>query len=112
MRPNAVKTASHNHKMGNIQRTSYHFSFVNVMLPVDASFDIVHSAMGDIKVPRSRHALNMLSALHRLFCRYILPGKFGVQFFDKIYHPGARFLLFASGWPFEMTENGSRLTRK
>ena len=55
LHPNTVKIASHNHKMGNIQRTSYCFSFVKVMLPVDALFDVVHSAMGDSKVPRSRH---------------------------------------------------------
>ena len=44
-------------------------------------------------------ALNMLGALHwlynaqKLFWRYILPGKFGVQFFDEIYHMGAHFQL-------------------
>ena len=47
-----------------------------------------------------------------------LPGNFGVFsfllsfFLDKIHHPGARFQLLASAWRFEMTENGSRLTRK
>ena len=55
-------------------------------------------------------ALHMLGALHwsynaqKLFCRYILPRKFGVHFFDKIYHLGA--------WRFEMVENGSCLTGK
>ena len=39
------------------------------------------------------------------------PWFFGV-FFDKIYQLGARFLLLASAWQFEMTENASCLTRK
>ena len=57
--PNAVKTASHNpyKLMGNLQHTSYCFSFVDVTLPIDASFDVVHSAMGDRKVSRSRHCI-------------------------------------------------------
>ena len=42
------------HNLGNIQRTSYHFSFVHVTIRVDLSFHIVHSAMGNRKVPRSR----------------------------------------------------------
>ena len=41
-----------------------------------------------------------------------LPGNFGVRFFGKIHHPGARFRLLASAWRFEMIENGSRLARK
>ena len=49
------KMASRAHKMENLQCTSYRFSFVDVTLPVDVLFDVVHSAMGDRKVPRSRH---------------------------------------------------------
>ena len=52
---------------GNFQRTSYHFSFVDVTLQDDALFDIVHSAMGDKKVPRTEEAcaaLHMLGALY------------------------------------------------
>ena len=42
------------HKMGNLQRTSYHFSFIDVMLQVHVSLD-VHSTMGNRNVSRSRH---------------------------------------------------------
>ena len=53
--------------MGNLQGTSYRFSFVDVTLQVDVLFDVVHSAMGDRKVPRTEEAgaaLHMLGALH------------------------------------------------
>ena len=52
--------------MGNLQRTSYHFSFVDVTLQVDMLFDVIHSAMGDRKVPDTEEAgaaLDMLGAL-------------------------------------------------
>ena len=52
--------------MGNLQRTSYRFSFVDVMLQFDELFDVVHSAIGDRKVPRTEEAgaaLHMLGAL-------------------------------------------------
>ena len=42
------------HKMGNLQCTSYCFSFADVMLPVDVALDVLHSALGDRIVPRSR----------------------------------------------------------
>ena len=37
------------HKLGNLQCTSYRFFFVHVTLPVDASLDVLHFAMGDRK---------------------------------------------------------------
>ena len=52
--------------MGNLQRTSYHFSFVDVTLRVDTLFNVAHSIMGDRKVPRTEEAgvaLHMLGAL-------------------------------------------------
>ena len=51
-------------------------------------------------------ALHMLGRnnAQKLFYRYILPRKFGVQFFDKIYHLGA--------WRFEMVKTGSCFARK
>ena len=52
--------------MGNLQCTSYHFSFVDVTLRVDALFDVVHSAMGDRKVPRTEEAGAALHMLHAL----------------------------------------------
>ena len=42
------------HKMGNLQHISHCFCFVDATLWADMSFDIIHSAMGDRKVPRSR----------------------------------------------------------
>ena len=102
--------------MGNLQRTSYRFSFVDVTLQVDVLFDVVHSTMGDRKVPRTEEAHAWRSALivqHTETVLYnTLPGNFGVQFFGEIHHPGARFQLLTSAWRFEMIENGSRLTRK
>ena len=52
--------------MGNLQRTSYRLSFVDETLQADALFDVVHSTMGDRKVPRTEEAgaaLHMLGAL-------------------------------------------------
>ena len=52
--------------MGHLQCTSYHFSFVDVMFRVDALFDVVHSAVGDRKVPGTEEAgaaLHMLGTL-------------------------------------------------
>ena len=53
--------------MRNLQRTSYRLSFVDVTLQGDAlRFDVVHSAMGDRKVPRTEEAgaaLHMLGTL-------------------------------------------------
>ena len=102
--------------MGNLQRTSYRFSFVDVTLQVDVLFDVVHSTMGDRKVPRTEEAHAWRSALivqHTETVLYnTLPGNFGVRFFGEIHHPGARFQLLALAWRFEMIENGSRLTRK
>ena len=42
------------HKMGNIQGISCCFSFVDVTLPVNAQLNVVHFAMSNRKVPRSR----------------------------------------------------------
>ena len=100
--------------MGNLQRTSYRFSFVDVTLQVDMLFDVVHST----KNWRSRHctshawrsALIILRTETVLY--HTLPRNFGVRFFGEIHHPGACLGLLASAWRFEMTENGSRLTRK
>jgi len=39
--------------MGNLQRTSYHFSFLDVTLQVDTFFNVVHSAIGNRKVSRT-----------------------------------------------------------
>ena len=53
--------------MGNLLRTSYRFSFIDVMLRVGALFDVVHSTMGDRKVPRTEEAgaaLHVLGTLH------------------------------------------------
>lgn len=47
--PKAVKTAMGN-KMGNLQHPSYRFSFVDVMLWVDVSFNTVPSATATEKV--------------------------------------------------------------
>ena len=68
------------------------------------------------KVPRTEvgAALHMLGALRwsynaqKLFC--IIPRNFGVWFFGKIQHPGARLQLLTSAWWFEMI--WSRLARK
>ena len=49
--------------MGNLQRTSYRFSFVDVTFRVDTLFNVVHSAMGDRKVPRTEEAS---ASLHML----------------------------------------------
>ena len=52
--------------MGHLQHTSYRFSFVDVMLQADALFKVIHSAMGDRKVPDTEEAgaaLDMLGAL-------------------------------------------------
>ena len=109
--------------MGNLQRTSYHFSFVDVTFRVDVLFNVIHSTMCDRKVPRTEEAsaaLHMLGTprwsynAQKLFCIIlfleILVWVFVVV--DKIHHPGARFQLLASAWRFEMIENGSRLARK
>ena len=89
---------------GNFQRTSYRFSFVEVMLQDDALFDIVHSAMGDKKVPRTKEAcaaLHMLGALHWLYnaqklcCITLFPEFFLIFFFGEIHQQGARFQLLA-----------------
>ena len=102
--------------MGNLQRTSYCFSFVDVTLQVDALFDAVHSTMGDRKVPRTEEAHAWRSALivqrTETVLYNTLPGNFGVCFFGKIHHPGACFQLLASAWRFEMIENGSHLASK
>ena len=107
--------------MGNLQCTSYRFSFVDVMFRVDALFDVVHSAMGDRRVPRTEEAstaLHMLSTprwsynAQKCFCIMLFLEILVCSFFDKIHHPGARFQLLASAWWFEMTENRSHLTRE
>ena len=52
--------------MGNLQRTSYRLSFADAALQADALFDVVLSAMGDRKVPRTEEAgaaPHMLGAL-------------------------------------------------
>ena len=103
--------------MGNLQRICYHVFFVDVTLPVDTSPDIIHSTTGTKNSP-TKQALHLTFwALcwsynaQELFCRYILPGKFGVQVSDDIYHPGDHFQLFTVAWQFGMSENESRLTR-
>ena len=117
------KMASRAHKMENLQCTSYRFSFVDVPLPADASFTTVQSTMGDRvhhgwqRSPKKQAlhltcwALCVDRTMHTFFCRHMLPRKFGVQFLDKIYHPGACFQFFTSAWQFKMTENGSCLAR-
>ena len=108
------------HKMGNVQRTSYQyqFSFVAMTLQADALFNIIHSTMGDRKVPRTEEAgaaLHMLSALHwsynahKLFCVH----KYFCQNFCCCWqdHPGVRFLLLASAWWLWTIENRSCLVR-
>ena len=52
--------------MGNLQHNSYHFSFVDVTLQDDALFNVVHSAMGDRKVPRTEEAGTALHVLGTL----------------------------------------------
>ena len=52
--------------MGNLERIFYRFFFVDVTLQGDVLFDVVHSAIGDRKVPRTEEAgaaLHMLGAL-------------------------------------------------
>ena len=52
--------------MGNLQRISYRFSFVDVTLQGDVLFDVVHATMGNTKVPRTEEAgasLHMLGTL-------------------------------------------------
>ena len=78
--------------MGNIQHTSYCFSFV------DVTFRVLHM-LGVL-----RWSYNA----QKLFC--IIPRNFGVWFFGKIQHPGARLQLLTSAWWFEMI--WSRLARK
>ena len=76
--------------MGNLQRTSYRFSFVDVSFQVDVLFDVVRSAMGDRKVPRTEEAgaaLHMLGARHwsynaqKLFCITLFPDILVCVFF-------------------------------
>ena len=98
--------------IGNLQHTSYRFSFIDVTLQVDALFDVVHS----IKNWRRRctsHAWRSVLIVHHAetVLYHTLPG-FCFCFFGKIHHPGACFRLLASAWLFEMIENGSRLARK
>ena len=105
--------------MGNLQRTSYRFSFVDVTLRVNALFNVIHSAMGDRKVPRTEAgtAFHMLGALRwlynytqKLFCVTLFLVCVSFLLFSS---PGSS--LSASHFSmaiFEMTENWSRLARK
>ena len=105
---------THKKLMGNLQRTSYRFSFVDVTLQVDALFDIVHSDKSWICRRWTSHAWRSALIVQRTetVLYHTLPWNFGGRFFGKIHHPGARFWLLASAWWFEMIENGSRLARK
>ena len=100
--------------MGNLQRTSYHFSFIDVMLQVDALFNVVHSAKNGRSRRCTSHAWHSVLIVQRTetVLYHTLPGNIGVRFFGEIHHPGARFRLLALAWQFEMTENGSHLARK
>ena len=100
--------------MGNLQRTSYRFSFVDVTLQVDALFDVVHSAKNWRSRRCTSHAWrSALIVQHTETVLYhTLPQNFGVRFFGEIHHLGARFRLLTSEWRFEMIENGSRLAMK
>ena len=100
--------------MGNLQRTSYCFSFVDVTLQVDTLFDVVHSTKNWRSRRCTSHAWHSALIVQRTetVLYHTLPGNFGVWFFGEIHHPGARLGLLASAWRFEMTENGSHLARK
>ena len=73
--------------MGNLQRTSYRFSFVDVTLQVDALFDVVHSA----KNWRSRHCTShawcsaLIEQRTETVLYHTLPGNSGVRFFGEIH---------------------------
>ena len=99
--------------MGNLQRTSYCFSFVDVTLHVDMLFDVVHSTKNWSRRCTSHawHSALIVQCTETVLYN-TLPENFGVRFFGEIYHPGARFRLLASAWRSEMTENGSCLARK
>ena len=84
-------------------------------LQADALFNIIHSTMGDRKVPRTEEAgaaLHVLGTLHwsynaqKLFCIILFPEIWVCSFL-------ARFITreLASAWRFKMIKNGSCLAR-
>ena len=99
---------------GNLQHTSYRFSFVDVTLQVDALFEVVHSAKNWRSRRCTSHAWHSALIVQRTetVLYHTLPGNFGVRFLGEIHHPGAHFQLLASAWRFEMIENRCRLARK
>ena len=100
--------------MGNLQRTSDHFSFVDVTLQADALFDVVHSAKNWRSKHCTSHAWRSALIIQRTqtVLYHTLPGNFGVFFFGEIHHPGACFRILTSAQRLEMIENGSYLARK
>ena len=82
------------HKMGNLQHTSHRFSFVDVTLWADMSFDI-HSAMGDRKVPRSRRCSShagcsvLIVQCMETFLYVYSSRKFWCAFFWRDLSPGS-----------------------
>ena len=99
--------------MGNLQRTSYRFSFVDVTLQADVLFDAVHSTKNWRSRRCTLHAWRSALIVQRTeTVPYILFPEILVRFFGKIRHPGARFQLLALAWRFEMIQKGSHPTRK
>ena len=89
------------HKMGNTQCTSYSFSFVDVMLPANTLLDIIHSAMGNIKVPGIQHCTSDAGrTMHWNFSVDIFLLQSLVCAFLR------RFITreLTSVWPFERTK--------
>ena len=69
---------------GNLQRTSYHFSFVDVTLQVDALFEVVHSAKNWRSRRCTSHAWHsMLIVQCTETCVSYSSGKIGVRFFFR-----------------------------
>ena len=68
-------------------------------LQADALFDVVHSSMGDRKVPRTEEVGSALIVQRTETVLYnTLPGNFGVRFLGEILHPGVCFQLLVSAW--------------
>ena len=124
LRPNAVCFTTHKNEWEIFSVLPIAFPLLMWRFRVDALFDVVHSAMGDRKVPRTEEASAALHMLgiprwsyntQKLFCIMLFLEMlvcFFVVVVDNIRHLEARFQFFASAWWFEMTENGCRLTRK
>ena len=104
--------------MGNLQRTSYRFSFVDVTLRVVRRCTFRHGRQKSPKNWRSRHCTSHAwrSALIVQRTETVLYNSYleilVCRFFGEIHRPGAHFQLLTSAWRFEMIENGSRLASK